>query len=376
MSWGRWLWIVLLGCTTPERPRELQTAQTVPAASAPTLRVLSFNTWSVPFRDDHEELRDRTAQAVAAIDADLVALQEVWNDADAQAYGEALAARGLNHQEHMASSFPLSRASSGLLIASRFPITNARFTPFRAGATPWWPWPPDWYATKGMLEVEVQSRVGALRVVNTHLHAAYASAQAVQERVGQSLELAKHLRSQERDMPTLLLGDLNAEPSELPHQILRDLLGLKTFARSFVDYVAVLPGRARSLQAIDVQRALVESVQLNDGRHTPMSDHAGLLVTVQTIDEPTAIPHLHHDVRQQIEATLERVEHRGAIHAWLGRGVTVLFGGLLLLLLRRRKWLLVSLLAWLAIWSSYHGWLAGPENRSIASTIRDELDDV
>jgi len=364
--------LVLFACTPPlEETHRLEAA---PLVEGEGLRVVGWNTWGVPYRDDHEALRSAGAEALAALAPDVVALQEVWAEDDAQAFAEVLDAAGLVHEVHHASDAPLGRGSSGLMVASRFPIRSSRFTPFRSGALPWWPWPPDWYATKGILEVVVDTPEGPLRVMNTHLHAAYDSGKHEAERLGQTLELVRALEP--TTLPTVVLGDVNSEPGELPHEVLFGSVPLEHVAQCFVDVIAVVPGDDTTLRPARVAKVLDDEVDLGS-RRSVLSDHAGLLAELVRAPREAPEPTLRPDVATSARAMLEAEGERAVWHAIGGHALTlaaILFG--LVAVRRRRRGRALRLLfaALVLAWSSYHAWVLGPEQHAATVDALSVLD--
>ena len=353
-----WALATMLGCSIEDSDRVLEDVAVEPAPPASTfrLRVLSFNTWSVPMREDHDELLARCADAVAAVDADVVALQEVWPDSAPEVFAAAFAARGLRYEVHLGSTRPLQRGSTGLVLASRYPIVSHRFEPFRVGSLPYTPWPPDWYATKGALEVTLETPAGPVRVVDTHVHAAYGEGENEGHRLGQTRELAAWLSGS--TVPLILVGDFNTRPGELPFEPLEVF---SMIGRSHVDAVFLRDGPTTRLFGTAIEQVLTETVALRSGRRTPLSDHRGVLVEVAFEPAPGRIS--DRPQSPAMARAVARELRRANAHRTVGRAVTAV---LLLVMffvvyrLRRRSLTLVLWLALLACWAAYHGWIIGP----------------
>src|SRR5262245_10693130 len=89
------------------------------------LRVVTFNVWAVPWISDQREARvQRVGQAIANLHPDVVALQEVWTDDDARVIEASLKNSGLQHVRSFASSSAVGFGSTGLLIASVYPLAD------------------------------------------------------------------------------------------------------------------------------------------------------------------------------------------------------------------------------------------------------------
>lgn len=350
-----------------ESAQEAPLVATPTNADCPQIRALTFNAFSILFHENHEELTQLGADAVVAEGADIVAVQEVWLARDAAVYADALRDAGLVHQIQHTTDAVLARGSSGLLLASRFPIVAQRFVPFRSAAAPYWMWPPDWYANKGVLELVVETEVGLLRVLNAHVHADYEPGGYLEERLGQSMELAALMRERE-ELPLVVLGDMNSQPHEVSHAVLTESTGAEIVARSDVDLILTRNGLRGSLH-VDIARfALVQRVRLQSGSWSRLSDHAGVFASLkrcppngpgppaQDVDRAVAV------VRQAVSAArLQGVVARSGCAAVC---VVLLFWAGVWL--RRRRWptpyqlTLPLFLLWVIAWSVYQGWLAAP----------------
>ncbi|MFK8002526.1 MAG: endonuclease/exonuclease/phosphatase family protein [Polyangiales bacterium] len=350
-----------------------ESAQESPLVAAPVdsdcpqFRALTFNAFSILFHENHEELTRLGAEAVVAEDADLVAIQEVWLARDAAVYADALRGAGLVHQIQHTTDAVLARGSSGLLLASRFPIVAKRFIPFRSAAAPYWMWPPDWYANKGVLEVVVETGAGLLRVLNVHVHADYEPGGYLEERLGQSMELANLMRERP-ELPLVVLGDMNSQPHEVSHAVLTESTGAEVVARSDVDLILTRHGRGGALHVDSARYALVQRVRLQSGVWSRLSDHAGVLASLKQCPARSPRP-----VLEDVDAAsrvIQEAANNARVQGLVARGgcaalavVLLFWGGLMV---RRRRWpsryqvTLPLLLVWVIAWSVYQGWLAAP----------------
>ncbi|MEM7604391.1 MAG: endonuclease/exonuclease/phosphatase family protein [Myxococcota bacterium] len=332
-----------------------------PAERPPDLRVLTLNTWSVKFREDHERIVTRLASIVASADVDVIALQEVWRERDARVFAQALREGGFEFQRHEASDAPFSHGSSGLLLASRLPLVDTGFEPFEAGTLPWWPWPVDWFAAKGVLAGTVQTARGPVRVLNTHLHAAYGRGGHAAARVGQALEL--RATAMASSLPTLVVGDLNTRPGEPPFSALMADSALRVVARSRVDAILARDGEGRGLRATAATVAVTDPIPLRPGRTIAPSDHLGVQASLSLRDRPAVGGTASHG--EGAREVLQREQHRAGRHRFWGQLLTWLLASFAVLWLWRRRTFLVPLwLAWGAVWSAYHGFLVGPEQEA------------
>lgn len=209
---------------------------------AQTLRLLTFNAWGVPFRDRHDDLLAAVAPALERYDADVVVLQEVWFEEDAERLAEGLRTIGLIHEMHHASDALLAFDSAGLMIASRHPIVDHDFHPFRAGRLPVRPWHVDWFSGKGVATATVDHPSGRFRIGTAHLQADYGGVVYTDVRLAQSAELVAAMGWRPLHA---IAGDFNARSDELEHRVLVEALGVRS-ARSDegVDDILVREGVA------------------------------------------------------------------------------------------------------------------------------------
>jgi endonuclease/exonuclease/phosphatase family metal-dependent hydrolase len=295
------LLVMLAGCSpssssstpsstaAPTTVAPLSTA--TPPPPVPVLRVLTYNLWTsffTPAPDPRwRERLDHAAREVALLGPlDAIALQEV-SRCDlglppllARENTAALLARALGHGVAFTPTLPLLPVyEEGNAITSPWPI--------RVEEELWLPSSPP-HPRRALL-VELDTPHGPLRVVCLHLSGSEEHARAV----------VAWLASQ-RPMPTLALGDVNAEPHEAAVDVLRaagwvdawdaatggapggftadprNANHAPTDPAQRIDYVFTLPGpralRARSARVV---------LDAPDATGKPASDHFGLLVEIE-----------------------------------------------------------------------------------------------
>ena len=250
------------------------------------LTVVSYNVWGVPMVSPDRGARiAEIARRLAGVDADLIALQELWVPEDADRIGAALADAGLPHQQRFGTS-PDKQSESGLFIASRYPIEDARFEAFRVGTTPYIPWHLDWMARKGVALVRVATPAGPLHFANTHLQATYAMGDYTFVQVSQALQVAKMVRATDDSAPPLLVvGDLNALPDDLPVRVLATRAGLRHASPSYeIDQVLSRSGTSVRAEVVDSKTAFTDPVVFQTGQNRTLSDHP-MVVTRYRLDD-------------------------------------------------------------------------------------------
>jgi len=151
-------------------------------------------------------------------EADIWAFQEVWTD-DARAVLAAAARRARLHVVH---------GGGGLMLASARPLEDVHFTQFACRGIATHVHRGDWAGGKGFLSARVDTPDGAVRLVDTHLHAQYApdgEDPYHAHRVGQVVELAHAVAASAE--PVLLAGDLNLREGRPEYVVLMGLSGLR-----------------------------------------------------------------------------------------------------------------------------------------------------
>lgn len=167
---------------------------------AMTLTVGSYNAWLLPLGS--RDLRSRTERmgpALAEVAADILCLQEVWDERAAHALRGMLAPR-----------LPFGVISGGgLTTLARWPIVHTRFVPFSEHPAMSL---VERFAKKGFLVTVHMTPLGPLQVVNTHLiwEGRRAPGEPLEGRAHwhQLNELAEHLRHPS-EVPTVVCGDFN-----------------------------------------------------------------------------------------------------------------------------------------------------------------------
>ena len=189
-------------------------------AASLELQVVSYNVYMVPITAPaRAERLEKLPDEIAELSPDVVLLQEVWSEADSASLEASLKRRGLSHVFRAASAAPFAYASSGMLIASRYPITAAQRRSFSLGRYPHTPYHLDWIGRKGALDVRIQTPLGPVRFVDTHLQASYRTGSYEPVRISQALELASWLT--DTSLPLVVAGDFRRvdQRSRLPTEL-------------------------------------------------------------------------------------------------------------------------------------------------------------
>lgn len=320
------------------------------------VRVVSWNVWGLPWgiSDAREARIERIGPAVLALKPDLVCLQEVWVQEDGEALAAAFAAAGLKH--HAFESEGL--LGSGLLIASRYPISATRYEAFELTGKLHKVWHGDAWARKGALEVRVKTPLGGLRVVSTHLHASYKSDEYLPIQIAQAAQLGHFLGdfginppqqgADSARIPLLLLGDLNTRRGEAPFNLVTGLAALEAPSEKSleIDWLLSRKGGDVQVKVRKIVHALTEEVELGEGRSGPLSDHPALVCDLELRRGPPKgwspagdrLAYTAAAARVRPILTHARDESLAAASRWRNRAlVLMVLGGLFMFLTHSKR---------------------------------------
>jgi endonuclease/exonuclease/phosphatase family metal-dependent hydrolase len=163
------------------------------------LRVATWNVWwrFGPWR----ERQPAIVESLRRIDADVVALQEVWDTEDGAGQPETLA-RALDYEHVFVPGFDAGDASFGNAILSRWPIAESE--------TRGLPTTPTTDEFRVALKAEVDGPRGRFEVYTTHLNWRYDESHVRQTQVRVLAEFVAE--SEGRSFPPIVCGDFNADP--------------------------------------------------------------------------------------------------------------------------------------------------------------------
>lgn len=163
-----------------------------------------------PFVDERLKMM---SNALRSTEADIIVLQEIYEDAHKRRLADELADQYPHHT--WASDGGWVRFSNGLMLLSRFPIDEMRFTRYFDA-----PLDEHVLTSKGFLRSRVHTPFGHIRLFNTHTVAGGIGhpehVRCEQARTKQFAQLCDAIREDE-DSLTLAVGDFNAGPEASPH---------------------------------------------------------------------------------------------------------------------------------------------------------------
>ncbi len=187
-----------------------------PNNSGPIETSLSVLSWNIWWQFGPWQQRAPAIESTLhALDADIIALQEVWGDAD-ENYAKILAEKLGYHYLH-ADCMMMNGVGFGNAILSRWPISETKVITLSGTA--------ETGETRNALYARADGPRGALDIFCTHLNWRYEQSHIRQVQVREVAEFVKANTASK--MPPFLCGDFNAEPMS---EEIRMLTGLTTAA--------------------------------------------------------------------------------------------------------------------------------------------------
>jgi endonuclease/exonuclease/phosphatase (EEP) superfamily protein YafD len=229
-------------------------------------RSLRLLTYDVNFANPDIEA---TLSTIAAIDADVVLLQEITSD-----WQRALTARFKRVYPHRIFRIH-HRAAGGLAILSKHPVRDEELLPS-----------PSWFPAERLV---LTTQMGALQILNVHLRPAiqdgswvrgYFTTPPVRLR-----EIEAYWPKLARNLPTIVAGDFNEDPtgSALAFLAARGLSRAPTDGPRTWHFEARHDGKTSDVLAMDIDHVLLDrSLVARDARvlDAGTSDHRPVVVTI------------------------------------------------------------------------------------------------
>ena len=164
------------------------------------LRIMTWNLW---WRfGPWEARRPAIAATLAAVDADVIALQEVWGTVEGSFAGELAAGLGYSWVE--STRLELDGVTFGNAVLSRWPIRRSAWQPL--------PSPAGADESRTVLMASVDGPRGPVQVYCTHLNWRFDQSAVRQDQVRAVTSFVAETRDAEARFPAVLCGDLNASP--------------------------------------------------------------------------------------------------------------------------------------------------------------------
>lgn len=292
-------WLVLI-CAIPfnwrtDSEQDLRKSLMMREAPAPlkqavTLKVVTFNVHDMYLISFHRpERMAAIGAALKELDPDLVGIQEAWIEKDRETLWRAVEGSRLKYRQYYSSGM----LGSGKYILSAYPIKETFFHRYRRGGKWYKPYHGDWWAGKGtaLARIELPDNAGVVDFYDTHLHAAYGSAEYDDVRASQLLELADfvHLSSC-GTAPAFIVGDMN---SSMDRRMMQEAMDRGQFIRmmkidTHIDHIFTARNPNYVFEVLDTQ-AIQKEIPLAHGK-TGLSDHNGYISTIRVTPVPKPNP--------------------------------------------------------------------------------------
>ncbi|KAH7886031.1 Endonuclease/exonuclease/phosphatase [Phlebopus sp. FC_14] len=191
------------------------------------IRVASLNCWGLKYvSKDRNERIAAIAGAFSNAHYDIIALQEIWVEADYIQVRDKV-----SHRLPYAKLFHSGALGSGLAIFTKWPIMASSITPYSLNGEPIDVSGGDWFVGKAVGSVTIfHPTIGEVQIFNTHLYAKggedgpeYNRA----HRLVNAWEFAKVIQQAvQLGRCVIATGDFNSVPTSLPMNIILDHTGL------------------------------------------------------------------------------------------------------------------------------------------------------
>ncbi|CAM9106109.1 unnamed protein product, partial [Discosporangium mesarthrocarpum] len=218
------------------------------------IRILTQNLWAVPIVSQCMEARVHAFLRTLG-SWDIMALQEVWHGRERDAIRRAAQNSGLRYCRHFQLGYGLpllglGSGGTGLMILSRYPITETLFQRFLVNGHPCHLKHPKYRHCLGVNGVglaRVCTPAGSVDVYVTHLHGPCtrgsgsgtgsglglglgdgegSSVRHKAHQVAQSFQLSHFINTTRKSPLVVLLADLSAGPQSLPYALQRSMSGM------------------------------------------------------------------------------------------------------------------------------------------------------
>ncbi|OJA10320.1 hypothetical protein AZE42_05186 [Rhizopogon vesiculosus] len=194
---------------------------------ADQIRAVSLNCWGLKYvsKDRHERIA-AIASALARSDYDIIALQEIWVEADYNQIRQSVAPR-----LPYAKLFHSGALGAGLAILTKWPIISTSMTPYSLTGEPTDVFGGDWFVGKGAGSTTIMHPVlGQVQLFVTHFCAKGGEEGPEYNRTYRLVnawEFAKVTRqAAEMGRYVIALGDFNSIPTSLQMNVILKHTGL------------------------------------------------------------------------------------------------------------------------------------------------------
>ena len=274
------------------------------------MRLATLNVWGLPWPISREgsARMDAIGARLPALALDWMVFQEVWTEGARLRLIDAGRGAGLVHAWHR----ELALGGSGLLVLAREPFQAPHFQAYAVRGFPQRVWHGDYHGGKGFCALRFDTPLGALTLIDTHLHAQYGDDAYNDEyphRVAQVVQLSAAIAA--ISTPVVAAGDFNMSEGRREYAIFTGLTKMRDAAAELdrrqpttiganpyrkerlphdderIDYVFTRDGEGVRVRVRRIERIFDETPA---GAAAAYSDHAGLLAEIELRRDADAQP--------------------------------------------------------------------------------------
>jgi sphingomyelin phosphodiesterase 2 len=274
------------------------------------MRLATLNVWGLPWPISREgsARMDAIGARLPALALDWMVFQEVWTEGARLRLIDAGRGAGLVHAWHR----ELALGGSGLLVLAREPFQSPHFQAYAVRGFPQRVWHGDYHGGKGFCALRFDTPLGALTLIDTHLHAQYGDDAYDDEyphRVAQVVQLSAAIAG--ISTPVVAAGDFNMSEGRREYDIFTGLSRMRDAAVELdrrqpttiganpyrnerlphdderIDYVFTRDGEGVRVRVRRIERIFDETPA---GAAAAYSDHAGLLAEIELARDAGSLP--------------------------------------------------------------------------------------
>jgi endonuclease/exonuclease/phosphatase family metal-dependent hydrolase len=249
--------------------------------NAVTLKVVTYNVHDLYVASDHRPERMRgIADALVALDPDIVGFQESFIAGDRALLIAGLEKSRLKHHQY----FPSASVGSGLLISSAWPIEEYFFFRYTKGGMWYRINHGDWWAGKGiaLARIALPDGNGFIDFFDTHAHAGYGFRPYDAIRLSNMMEVPPFIdRAAVKTSPAIIAGDFNCREKSEQYAALKvgNVLDRMLPENTGPDHIFAVKNAKYTFELLDSKT--IEGTVPIEGGTSELSDHAGYMATIR-----------------------------------------------------------------------------------------------
>lgn len=271
------------------------------------LKVMTYNiAIAHGFTTNQRERISAIADLLIELDVDVVGLQEVFIQKDREFLYSYLAETPLKYH----SEYPSGLLGNGLVILSKYPITESYFHRFKANNSWWKVWEGDWWAGKGIGMARIEIEDSYIDFYNVHAQAYRGNQASDDVRLAQFKEASIFLNNSSlKTVPAFFVGDYNTQQGRPDYVHLETQSNLHRLMRveSKIDHIAAVNNPLFTFEVLVTKEIKGTTMGSHPGKfysrapsalefwemhygapgETALSDHPGYISTVSVFPNTT-----------------------------------------------------------------------------------------